>query len=487
MHQRLLSHRVRRSSPTFSFRQKRKPKSGGEFRFSFPSLLTRGHSRAASFKSGAVCNSEVTETGLDVNADQPDNRSSTCSLMSDFSLRECPVCLTRQPLNMFAELRSCEHRTCITCMIQYLELEISESRVNIHCPECNEMIHPNDIYTLLADHPKLIEKYEEFSVRRVLMADQDTRWCPAPDCNYAVIASGCAACPKLRCERTNCGTLFCYHCKMTWHSNQTCDEARAQRGSFVTLPIHVDMTVKPLSRISAGDIKACPRCKTYIVKMNDGSCNHMICALCGVEFCWLCLKEISDLHYLSPSGCTFWGKKPWSRKKKLIWQLGMLLGAPVGITLIAGLAVPAIVFGVPVWIGRKVHNRLKDSGKARRRFAVTGSVIGSVIMSPLLASLAISVGVPILLAYVYGVVPLSLCRNGSCGVTASSSGVRLDLDDNILAMTVYSQWQLLAKVSLKPPLDNLMVRCAFDRLYIDSPYMCYVNHAALLLRHFVTS
>ena len=67
--------------------------------------------------------------------------------------------------------------------------------------------------------------------------------------------------------------------------------------------------------VRPGDIKACPRCRTYIVKMNDGSCNHMICAICGAEFCWLCLKEISDLHYLSPSGCTFWGKKPWSRKK----------------------------------------------------------------------------------------------------------------------------------------------------------------------------
>lgn len=45
------------------------------------------------------------------------------------------------------------------------------------------------------------------------------------------------------------------------------------------------------------------------------------------------------------------------------------------------------------------------------------------------------VGVPIMLAYVYGVVPLSLCRNGSCGVTASPSGVRLDLDADLLAMS----------------------------------------------------
>lgn len=24
----------------------------------------------------------------------------------------------------------------------------------------------------------------------------------------------------------------------------------------------------------------------------------MTCAVCGAEFCWLCMKEISDLHYL---------------------------------------------------------------------------------------------------------------------------------------------------------------------------------------------
>jgi E3 ubiquitin-protein ligase RNF19A len=64
--------------------------------------------------------------------------------------------------------------------------------------------------------------------------------------------------------------------------------------------------------------------------MNDGSCNHMVCAMCGAEFCWLCLKVITDLHYLSPTGCTFWGKRPWTRKKKLLWQVGTLIGAPVG-------------------------------------------------------------------------------------------------------------------------------------------------------------
>lgn len=38
-----------------------------------------------------------------------------------------------------------------------------------------------------------------------------------------------------------------------------------------------------------------------------------------------------------------------------MWQLGMLVGAPVGIALIAGIAVPAIIIGIPVWVGRKVR------------------------------------------------------------------------------------------------------------------------------------
>ena len=153
------------------------------------------------------------------------------------------------------------------------------------------------------------------------------------------------------------------------------------------------------------EVKACPRCQVLAVKMHDGSCNHMTCAVCGVEFCWLCMKEISDLHYLSPSGiiirafnmcfqliylcrillksqyfpreitwhfysisgCTFWGKKPWSRKKKLLWQLGTLVGAPVGIAFLACISVPAMLIGIPSWVGRKMYEHYKTKNKHKRR------------------------------------------------------------------------------------------------------------------------
>ncbi|XP_076354639.1 E3 ubiquitin-protein ligase RNF19B-like isoform X1 [Tachypleus tridentatus] len=343
---------------------------------------------------------------------------------------ECPFCLLELPIQCFPVLSSCSHRACFNCLQTYFKIEIFESRVDISCPECTEPLHPNDIRMILNDE-SVIGKYEDFTIRRVLVTEPDARWCPAPDCGYVVIATGCASCPKLKCERPGCDTYFCYHCKQEWHPNQTCDAARAQRARHSPHPRSASVSFSQDSVVQREDIKLCPCCKVLIVKMDDGSCNHMTCSVCGTEFCWLCMNEITDLHYLSPSGCTFWGKKPWSRKKKIIWQLGMLVGAPVGIALIAVIAVPAIIIGIPVWVGRKLYryHTSKKSGKHIRKLAVSSGVMASVLVSPVLAGITVGIGVPILLAYVYGVVPISLCRSGGCGVTTSGSGVRFEFDE----------------------------------------------------------
>lgn len=352
---------------------------------------------------------------------------------SPSDLLECPLCLLRHSRDRFPDIMTCHHRSCADCLRQYLRIEISESRVNISCPECSERFNPHDIQMILGDRA-LMEKYEEFMLRRWLVAEPDCRWCPAPDCGYAVIAFGCASCPKITCGREGCGTEFCYHCKQLWHPNQTCDTARQQRAQNLRLRSFrsSSLSYSQESGAAGDDIKPCPRCAAYIIKMNDGSCNHMTCAVCGCEFCWLCMKEISDLHYLSPSGCTFWGKKPWSRKKKILWQLGTLVGAPVGIALIAGIAIPAMIIGIPVYVGRKIHNRYegKDISKHKRNLVIAGGVTLSVIVSPVVAAVTVGIGVPIMLAYVYGVVPISLCRSGGCGVSAGNGkGVRIEFDD----------------------------------------------------------
>ena len=96
-------------------------------------------------------------------------------------LLECPLCLLRHARDSFPDIMTCHHRSCADCLRQYLRIEISESRVNISCPECSERFNPHDIRIILGDRA-LMEKYEEFMLRRWLVADPDCRWCPAPDC-----------------------------------------------------------------------------------------------------------------------------------------------------------------------------------------------------------------------------------------------------------------------------------------------------------------
>lgn len=54
----------------------------------------------------------------------------------------------------------------------------------------------------------------------------------------------------------------------------------------------------PAASKDAEEIKPCPRCGAYIMKTNDGSCNRMNCTVCACQFCWLCMQEITDVHYL---------------------------------------------------------------------------------------------------------------------------------------------------------------------------------------------
>jgi len=341
----------------------------------------------------------------------------------------CNVCFVQRSIGVFPVLLTCEHRTCMDCLRQYLTLAIKEWRVMVTCPECSEVFHPSDIKEILNDD-HLYSKYEEFTLRRALVSIPDIRWCPAPDCVYAVIASGCASCPQLKCNRPGCKTEFCYHCRQVWHPNTTCDAARS-RNHFAEIG---SLSSGDRRGSSSEDMKPCPRCGALFIKMDDGSCNHMTCSVCGSEFCWLCMKEISDLHYLSPSGCTFWGKKPWSRKKKVLWQMGTLIGAPVGIALAASVVLPAMMIGIPIYVGGRIRDRFSYSRQSlhKRNVAIVGGVALSVMVSPFLAALTVGVGVPIALGYVYGVVPVSLCRSGGCTAVKRSSngnGVNFEFDE----------------------------------------------------------
>ncbi|XP_058690866.1 E3 ubiquitin-protein ligase RNF19B-like isoform X4 [Poecile atricapillus] len=357
--------------------------------------------------------------------EEPEETRIVLPLGESQALEECPLCLLPQPPEAFPSLASCSHRSCWACLERYLCLAVSESRVPVSCPHCPAALQPADVHRLLPQ-PALRDKYEEFLLRRLLVADPGTRWCPAPDCSYAVFAHGCAECPRLTCGREGCGTEFCYHCRQPWHPDGPCAPAAPSLASPTAQQ-------EELAHAEAEDIKVCPRCSAFIMKINDGSCNRMNCTVCGCLFCWLCLREISDMHFLSPSGCTFWGKRPWSRTRRIMWQLGMVLGAPMVISLAAGVAVPVITIGIPIYMGRKVlgQSRRSSHSGCQQCLSVTSSVLLSLFVSPIITVLTVGVGVPLVLTYVYGTVVLSLCRSrwGCRGSRAPGDLGTVELDN----------------------------------------------------------
>ncbi|KAF6737898.1 E3 ubiquitin-protein ligase RNF19A [Oryzias melastigma] len=323
---------------------------------------------------------------------------------------ECPLCLLRLPRERFPDIMTCPHRSCADCLRQYLRIEISESRVNISCPECSERFNPHDIQMILGDRA-LMEKYEEFMLRRWLVAEPGLPL---------------VSCPRLR---------LCGHC--FWLRQLPKDHLWASGlWDRVLLPLQTVVASQPNMRHGTSAESPEPQAEGFQVIVSQLQPG----------------KRSS-----SPSGCTFWGKKPWSRKKKILWQLGTLVGAPVGIALIAGIAIPAMIIGIPVYVGRKIHNRYegKDINKHKRNLVIAGGVTLSVIVSPVVAAVTVGIGVPIMLAYVYGVVPISLCRSGGCGVSAGNGkGVRIEFDDendNIGSGAVATDTTSVAETRLNNP------------------------------------
>ena len=229
------------------------------------------HDNNSITSSSAIVKDELIESVVASANEHVINIIPSTTNSGDHSLATCLLCCHDYSPDQFEHLRLCSHSYCRTCLKSYLKLEITEGRVTLNCPQsdCPERIHPSDINRILENQPELIAKYEQFMVRRVLQSITDTRWCPAPDCGFAVIASGYASCPEIQCLRPGCNTSFCYHCKATWHPNKTCEDAAREKtsaklrsGSFISLA----------SAQQREEIKQCPRCQASILKMDDGSC-----------------------------------------------------------------------------------------------------------------------------------------------------------------------------------------------------------------------
>jgi len=182
------------------------------------------------------------------------------------------------------------------------------------------------------------QKYEQFSFMAALKSEPNLKWCTNPrGCQNAMI--GDASNPKMICDI--CKWEFCFLCSEPWHIG-SCDEYQKWKVENGKVDLEFDKWAKNHS-------KPCPNCKMMIQK-NSG-CNHITCASCRFQFCWLCDAKYTDNHYdiynvLGCPGLQFKGDDSIDQFAKSV-GMKILVGAGmvVGVPLALAIGIPVGVIG----------------------------------------------------------------------------------------------------------------------------------------------
>jgi hypothetical protein len=153
------------------------------------------------------------------------------------------------------------------------------------CPvvDCKRSLTHRDLRRIL-DH-EIYEQYQRTTQRVRDETSPLARWCVSPACGELIMCPSDAStfsCPS-------CATVGCFHCR-----------GRAHRFAFLCRASpskREDASYLEWER-SVGDhraVRACPQCHMRIWK-NDG-CNHMTCAHCFHQYCWVCDADWHRRHY----------------------------------------------------------------------------------------------------------------------------------------------------------------------------------------------
>jgi hypothetical protein len=108
-----------------------------------------------------------------------------------------------------------------------------------------------------------------------IIKDENKKICPNPDCESFLQKSELTK--YVECEN---GHKYCFECLKPPHGDKSCDYQEEKQF---------------LKWTKGKRVKRCPRCRMYTEK-NEG-CNHMTCASCKYQWCWLCEGQYIYGHY----------------------------------------------------------------------------------------------------------------------------------------------------------------------------------------------
>ncbi|XP_028193089.1 uncharacterized protein LOC114378642 isoform X2 [Glycine soja] len=195
------------------------------------------------------------------------------------SLNEtCVICLEETDASQIFSVDGCQHRYCFSCMKQHVEVKLLHGMV----PKCP---HEGCKYELLVNSCQkfLTQKLTETMQQRKLEASipvAEKIYCPYPRCSALMSKtevleysrniidqseqSGVKKCLK-------CHGLFCFNCKVPWHSGMTCNTYKRMNPN----PPAEDLKLKFLASRSLW--RQCLKCN-HMIELAEG-CYHMTCSV----------------------------------------------------------------------------------------------------------------------------------------------------------------------------------------------------------------
>ncbi|XP_056656166.1 ankyrin repeat and IBR domain-containing protein 1 isoform X2 [Monodelphis domestica] len=214
----------------------------------------------------------------------------------------CNISVFEDPVDM-----PCGHDFCRACWEAFLNLKIQEGEAhNIFCPayDCFQLVPVDVIESVVSK--EMDKRYLQFDIKAFVENNPAIKWCPTPGCERAVrlttqgsdtSGSDSLSFPLLRAPAVDCGKghLFCWECLGEAHEPCDCQTWKNWLQKITEMKPEELVGVSEAYEDAANCLwlltnsKPCANCKSPIQK-NEG-CNHMQCAKCKYDFCWICLEE----------------------------------------------------------------------------------------------------------------------------------------------------------------------------------------------------
>jgi len=191
----------------------------------------------------------------------------------------CPACEEDFIPNDKNTLKNCGHSFCDECWYDFLSIKIKENKLAfIKCMdyECSEKPDDDFIINLLNSNQELIDKYKRFKLELEIINDPNRKFCPFPNCNSFLELKDKNN-KKAKCSNNH---IFCFLCLKSPHGN---------------LPCNNEINKSMVEYEKNNFVKKCPKCDIITEKITG--CNHITCAKCNYQWCWLCNGEYDPEHF----------------------------------------------------------------------------------------------------------------------------------------------------------------------------------------------